>query len=161
MFIDARSVSTGTIIETEVCIVGAGAAGITLAREFSDQSFRVVLLESGGTEPDAATQDLYSGNNIGRPYFDPRVQRLRYFGGTTNHWAGRCALPDPVDFEVREGMPTLVGRSRWIILYRGISAPRPSVSWVRTVIYHQIGASQQVTFRNRSKDRILFVKLCK
>jgi choline dehydrogenase-like flavoprotein len=105
MFIDAHSVSTGTIIETEVCIVGAGAAGITLAREFSGQSFRVLLLESGGTEPDAATQDLYSGNNIGRPYFDPRVQRLRYFGGTTNHWAGRCALPDLVDFEVREGMP--------------------------------------------------------
>ena len=105
MFIDARSVPSGTTIETDICIVGAGAAGITLAREFSDQRFRVLLLESGGTEPDTTTQDLYSGNNIGRPYFDPRIHRLRYFGGTTNHWAGRCALPDPVDFETREGVP--------------------------------------------------------
>jgi choline dehydrogenase-like flavoprotein len=58
MFIDALSVPTGTVIETEVCIVGAGAAGISLAREFTNSSFRVVLLESGGTELETATQDL-------------------------------------------------------------------------------------------------------
>ena len=105
MFIDARSVPTGTVIDTEVCIVGAGAAGITLAREFVNSGFRVVLLESGGTELETATQELYDGDNIGRPYYDPRVPRLRYFGGTTNHWAGKCALPDSVDFEFREGLP--------------------------------------------------------
>ena len=105
MFIDSRSVPTGTIIETEVCIVGAGAAGITLAREFVSSGFRVIVLESGGTELETATQDLYAGDNIGRPYCDPRVHRLRYFGGTTNHWAGKCALPDSLDFELREGVP--------------------------------------------------------
>ena len=105
MFIDARSVPTGTVLETEVCIVGAGAAGISLAREFTNSGFRVVLLESGGTELETSTQDLYAGRNIGRPYYDPTVHRLRYFGGTTNHWAGRCALPDALDFEVREGIP--------------------------------------------------------
>jgi choline dehydrogenase-like flavoprotein len=105
MFIDARSVPYGTVIEAEVCVVGAGAAGITLAREFSNCGFRVVLVESGGTEFDSVTQELYAGRNIGRPYFDPRVHRLRYLGGTTNHWFGRCALPDSLDFEVREGLP--------------------------------------------------------
>ena len=88
MFIDARSVPTGTVIETEVCIVGAGAAGITLAREFTNSGFRVILLESGGTELEQATQDLYAGSDIGRPYDDSPVSRLRYFGGTTNHWGG-------------------------------------------------------------------------
>src|SRR6202034_3232940 len=68
MFIDARAVPTGTVIETEVCIVGAGAAGITRAREFVDASFRVILLESGGAKPDPATQELYDGSDIGRPY---------------------------------------------------------------------------------------------
>lgn len=105
MFIDALSVPTGTVIETEVCIVGAGAAGISLAREFTNSGFRVVLLESGGTELEMATQDLYAGSNIGRPYNDPRAHRLRYFGGTTNHWGGWCALPDSLDFEMREDVP--------------------------------------------------------
>jgi choline dehydrogenase-like flavoprotein len=105
MFLDARSVPSGTVIETEVCIVGAGAAGITLAREFTNSGFRVALLESGDTKPAMETQELYAGSNIGRPYFDPKRHRLRYFGGTTNHWGGWCALPDSLDFEVREGIP--------------------------------------------------------
>ena len=40
MLIDARTLPENTIIETEVCIVGAGAAGDTLAREFIGQPFR-------------------------------------------------------------------------------------------------------------------------
>jgi len=80
MIIDARSVPTGTAIETEVCIIGGGAAGITLAREFTNASFRVILLESGGVEPERATQDLYCGSDIGRPYDIFPISRLRYFG---------------------------------------------------------------------------------
>ena len=105
MFIDARSVPTGTVIETEVCIVGAGAAGITLAREFTNSSFRVILLESGGAELEQATQDLYDGSDIGRPYDVFPASRLRYFGGTTNHWGGWCDIPNSLDFEMREGVP--------------------------------------------------------
>jgi choline dehydrogenase-like flavoprotein len=106
MFVDARSVPTGSVIETEVCIIGAGAAGITLAREFTRSRFRVVLLESGGTEPEQATQDLYAGSDIGRPYDLFAASRLRYFGGTTNHWGGVwCDMPNSLDFEMREGVP--------------------------------------------------------
>jgi choline dehydrogenase-like flavoprotein len=106
MFVDARSVPTGTLIETEVCIVGGGVAGITLAREFADSGFRVILLESGGAEPDEATRDLYAGSDIGRPYDLFPDSRLRYFGGTSNHWGGVwCDLPSSLDFETREGVP--------------------------------------------------------
>jgi choline dehydrogenase-like flavoprotein len=106
MLIDARSVPTGTIIETEVCIVGGGAAGITLAREFANANFRVILLESGGAKPDQATQDLYGSSNIGRPYDMLPVSRLRYFGGTTNCWGGVwCDMPSALDFEMRAGVP--------------------------------------------------------
>ena len=106
MFVDARSVPTGSVIETEVCIVGGGAAGITLAREFTHARFRVILLESGGAELEQATQDLYAGADIGRPYDLFAASRLRYFGGTTNHW-GRvwCDMPNSLDFEMREGVP--------------------------------------------------------
>jgi choline dehydrogenase-like flavoprotein len=106
MLVDGRSVPTGTVIETDVCIVGAGAAGITMAREFANSSRHVVLLEGGDTDFQETTQELYAGANIGMPYFNPGdfSLRLRYFGGTTNHWEGWCAIPDLLDFEPREGI---------------------------------------------------------
>lgn len=101
MIIDARSVTPGTVIETELCIIGAGAAGITLARECVDASFRAVLLESGGFDFEPATQDLYEGQSVGDPFVDPKASRLRYLGGTTNHWGGWCLPLDAIDFEPR------------------------------------------------------------
>ena len=58
MIIDARSVPAGTVLETAVCIIGAGAAGITLAREFIGSRFETLLLESGGMEFSRDTRDL-------------------------------------------------------------------------------------------------------
>ena len=105
MFIDTDTVPEGTVLDTDVCIVGAGAAGITLAREFINAPFRVSVLESGGLEYDSATQRLYKGENIGRSYFDLDVSRLRFFGGTTNHWEGFCLPLKPIDFEERPWLP--------------------------------------------------------
>ena len=103
MITDARSVPAGTVLDAEVCIVGAGAAGITLARAFMGSPFRVLLLESGGMEYEQATQDLYEGQIVGRKLEDLTLSRLRYFGGTTNHWGGWCLPLDPIDFEPRDG----------------------------------------------------------
>jgi choline dehydrogenase-like flavoprotein len=105
MFIDARTLPAGTVVETEVCIIGGGAAGITLAREFGDAAFRVALLESGGMHYDAETQELYDGRSIGRPFPDLMSDRLRFFGGTTNHWGGWCLPFDAIDFEARDDLP--------------------------------------------------------
>ena len=105
LFIDAREVPENTIIEAEVCIVGAGAAGITLAREFAGESFRVCLLESGGLELDKETQSLSEGETVGLPYYPLHTARLRYFGGTTNHWGGWCRPLDEIDFERRDWVP--------------------------------------------------------
>lgn len=99
MFRDARRLSAGTTLETEICIVGAGAAGITLALSLRDAGFRVLLLESGGLELEAETQALYQGENRGVPDYDPDVSRLRFFGGSTNHWAGWCRPLEPGDFK--------------------------------------------------------------
>jgi choline dehydrogenase-like flavoprotein len=104
-FVDSRSVTEGEAVETDVCIIGGGAAGITLAREFQDRDFRVVLLESGGDGFDLETQNLYRGENVGRSYFPLEGCRLRYYGGTTNHWSNWCSTFDPEDFEVRPWIP--------------------------------------------------------
>lgn len=105
MVIDGRSVPSGHVVDTDVCIAGAGAAGITLAKEFVNAPFRVCVLESGGFEYDPATQSLYAGNTVGQPYFPLDVCRLRYFGGTTNHWGGFCRPLDDQDFQVRDWVP--------------------------------------------------------
>lgn len=114
MFIDARGLPDGTTVQSDLCIVGAGAAGIALAHELRGQPFRVCLLESGGFDCDDATQSLYEGQMTGRPgtwVVVPEganplsVTRLRCFGGTTNIWGGFSRLLDDVDFEVRDGIP--------------------------------------------------------
>lgn len=100
MFIDARSVADGEFIECDVCVVGAGAAGIAFAREFIGHAARICVLESGDLELEGATQDLYDGENVGLPY-PLYVSRLRFFGGTTNHWAGYCLPFRASDFEAQ------------------------------------------------------------
>jgi choline dehydrogenase-like flavoprotein len=105
MLVDARSIENNKTIETDVCIIGGGAAGITLAREFIGQPFRVCLLESGGFEHDQDTQRLYRGENVGIPYFPLEAARLRFFGGSTNHWGGWCWPLADIDFMKRDWVP--------------------------------------------------------
>jgi choline dehydrogenase-like flavoprotein len=105
LFIDARNLPENKIIKTDVCIIGAGAAGITLALEFIDQPFQVCLIESGGLQFDKKTQSLSEGENIGVPYWPLHESRLRYFGGSTNHWGGWCWPLDEIDFETRDWVP--------------------------------------------------------
>ncbi len=105
MFIDAHSIPAGTLIESDICIVGGGAAGIAMAREFLSSPLRVTLLESGSMEFEPKTQELYSGASVGLPYPAIDTSRLRFFGGTTNHWGGWCLPFDPIDFEARDGLP--------------------------------------------------------
>ena len=117
MLADARSLSDGVVLDADLCIIGAGAAGITLALEFTGSPVRVILLESGGLEFESNTQGLYAGRaSDGLPYFPLDVTRLRYFGGSTNHWGRLCRPFDPLDFERRDWIPF----SGW-----PIRSPRP------------------------------------
>ena len=105
MHTDARTLDNGTVLEGDLCIVGAGASGITIAREFNNSPVRVLLLEGGGFEWEQQMQDLYKGENVGLPYFPLQAAALHYFGGTTNHWAGFCSTYDQIDFEKRDWVP--------------------------------------------------------
>lgn len=102
MFIDTRSVEEGTCVETTVCIIGAGAAGIALALEMDRLGIATCVLESGGYKPDELTRDLYRGENAGLPYQFADGSRSRYLGGSSNCWGGWCRPLDPLDFEKRD-----------------------------------------------------------
>lgn len=86
----------------DVCIAGGGVAGITVAKALAERNQRVLLLEAGSLEYSDQSQDVYKGENIGHEYFDLDVARLRYFGGTSNHWTGWCRPLDASDFESKD-----------------------------------------------------------
>lgn len=123
MFTDARYIAAGSTLQADICIVGAGIAGISIAREFFGRSERVVLLEGGGLEftkslrnlptvlrrHTLGEQALARGVNAGQPYYPLRFTRVRAFGGSSRAWhhhRGVHARPlDEIDFETRDGLP--------------------------------------------------------
>jgi len=105
MHVDARTMENGSLIEGDICIVGAGAAGISMALEWANTPYKVILLEGGGFQVEQEMQDLYRGRTTGQRYFPLQSARLHYFGGTTGHWSGFCSLFDPVDFQKRDWVP--------------------------------------------------------
>lgn len=105
MFHDARRLPPGTVLDADLCIVGAGAAGITLARALRGTGYRVCLLESGGLAVAEDTQSLAVGEVAGLPYPPLERGRLRCFGGTTGHWAGWCRPPRRRNFLARSWVP--------------------------------------------------------
>ena len=106
MIIDAHDLPDGDVLHADVCIIGAGAAGISMALALADTAVEVLVLESGGVKPEKVTQDLYTGAVVNdRLHSPPDTYRQRRFGGTTTIWGGRCMPLDAIDFEYREFMP--------------------------------------------------------
>lgn len=106
MILDANTLPAQPALAADICIIGAGAAGITMAMELAGGNTEVLVLESGGLKAEAATQDLYRGAVVDeRLHSPPDRYRQRRFGGTTTIWGGRCTPLDPIDFEQRDYMP--------------------------------------------------------
>jgi choline dehydrogenase-like flavoprotein len=123
MIINLDQWDPGEVIKCDLCIAGSGAAGLSIALQFIDHPhYDVVVLEGGGRDFSAASQEIYQGRNLGIDYAGLDVTRLRYFGGTTNHWSGWCRPMDPMDFEVRSWVP----HSGWPIGPKDIAPFRPA-----------------------------------
>jgi choline dehydrogenase-like flavoprotein len=107
---DAADFACDQVIQTDVCIVGAGPAGISVAYELLGTDVGVCLLESGGRDVERRAQRLNRGQSVGYPIHRLHRSRVRAFGGTTRHWFSPgdetwAARPlDPIDFEVRSGI---------------------------------------------------------
>ena len=113
MLSDGRTLSSGTTLEADICIAGAGAAGMTIALDLRNAGLSVVLLESGGQERDQATQALSEGRMTGIDTWDMRQMRIRAIGGTTGHWNGWCRPLMPRDFVAHDHVP----HSGWPVQY--------------------------------------------
>jgi len=119
MIIDARNLTNAGVAEADVCIVGAGAAGITVALELEAMGRRVVLIEAGGLRYEPAAQRLLEGEAAGDSYPPLRDTRLAGLGGTTEVYAGYLRALEPIDFEARlGGIGWPFGRDALVPFYR-------------------------------------------
>ena len=100
----------------KVCIIGTGPAGTAVALQLAHAGVAVVMLEAGSDELTEDSQQFYQGKVDGDFYFDLDVTRLRFLGGSSNHWAGWCRPLDAHDFEKRDWIPN----SGWPITRKDI-----------------------------------------
>ena len=107
------AIQDGTILQTDVCIIGAGPAGLAIAAELQSGPQQVILLESGAFPADSAGRrdetsaafghgaDAWNFDDFQKLNFDDRMPtgdvsypsavqtRIRRFGGTSNSWGIR------------------------------------------------------------------------
>jgi choline dehydrogenase-like flavoprotein len=117
MIQNADEVVRGAVVNANICIVGGGPAGITLAMELARTGQSILLLESGDLGPTAEAQALNAGEVVDEALHSPPDKyRQRCFGGGTSIWGGRCVPFDPIDFEAR----SWIEHSGWPIGYDDI-----------------------------------------
>lgn len=105
MINDFNAFSDGSSFQADVCIIGAGAAGITIAREFLGTRHKVLLLEGGGLDPEAESQKLFESEVVGLPHVSIHDGRARVLGGTTTLWGGQALRFDDFDLMERTWVP--------------------------------------------------------
>ena len=101
MILDFNRTGDTTAFEADVCIVGSGAAGLTVAAHLG-RRLRVLVAEAGGHQPDAGS---LVGEAADWAFNGFEAGRARVFGGGTTLWAGQCIRLDPIDFERRSWVP--------------------------------------------------------
>lgn len=100
MYIDFEDISEHS--DTwDICIIGAGAAGISMAVTLAERGHRVLLCEGGDADYSERSQECYRGDVVGDPYIPLYGARLRHLGGSTNHWGGICRPLDRYDFNAK------------------------------------------------------------
>lgn len=113
MIEDVRRLASTRPLEADLCIVGAGIAGLAIARELLNSTHRVIVVESGAEFGDAGANELNEGETAGLRYASTLWGRTRGFGGTSELWGGQCTPMDRFDFEPRSWVP----HSGWPVRY--------------------------------------------
>lgn len=113
MILDYLDGETPSDHHADLCIVGAGPAGIAIARAFAGSHLRVCLIEGGGLSGEERSQSLYDGTSSGPAPFDAGTSRMRVFGGSCTLWGGGCIPLADSDMEPREWVPD----SGWPLRY--------------------------------------------
>lgn len=122
MLIDPMTFPLDAVLEGDVCIVGSGAAGITLALELDGTPLSVIVVEAGGQTFDRSSEDALRGEIAPNSrHCPPHMYRRRVIGGTTSIWGGRCVPLDPIDLAPRDYVP----HSGWPMCWQDLARHYP------------------------------------
>jgi choline dehydrogenase-like flavoprotein len=152
MFKDLRDFPSNSILRYDICIVGTGPAGISVAKQLLGTDLKIAILESGGLEPESEYQELNEGINSGPCYLSLDSSRLRCFGGAGKLWAGHCAPFKSDEFDKKSYVPL----SGWPIslddlkIYYKQAAEMLGISYEKFYNKDLLGK----TFREKSFDEI-------
>jgi choline dehydrogenase-like flavoprotein len=125
MIVDGRGIQHGAAVGADICIVGSGPAGMTLALRLAALGkSRILLIESGGVSASQEVQNLARGIVKGAPYFPLEETRIRRLGGSSWSWGGVVCPLDEHDFETRTWVP----HSGWPIPYSAIGNYYPDAA---------------------------------
>lgn len=92
-------------IDVDVCVIGAGAAGLVIAEFLTrDTPTRVCLVEAGPRHF-ADRDEPFEVRNTGKEHLGVNYGRVTSFGGTTNLWGGAMLRPSAADFRPLDGRP--------------------------------------------------------
>lgn len=116
MIVDLDRVLEKELNKATVCILGGGVAGLVLANELRNQMKGVVVLESGTEQFSMRSQKQYATETFPENFPDPNYSRLRFLGGSSNHWENSTSPLSPIDFEKR----SWIENSGWPITYADI-----------------------------------------
>ncbi len=85
--------------EFDVCIIGAGPAGLACAFSCHDRGLKVLVLDAGGERPVPGNPDILAAEITDTGAHDPvDIVAASALGGTAHWWGGRCVPLDPIDF---------------------------------------------------------------
>ena len=90
--------------DARVLIIGSGAAGLSLALKLEKLKIPSLIIEGGNSEYSDESQEIYNGEIVSKHNlaYGLKDSRMRYFGGSTNCWAGLCGEFDEEDFLERD-----------------------------------------------------------
>ena len=117
MILNLAEAQADRVVDTGVCIIGAGIAGLILASRLRASGVPVTVLESGAAESGGIDDPLNGVVSLGRPYLGATKGRARGLGGTSTLWGGALIPFLPSDLEARRH----VGVKPWPVQFDDVA----------------------------------------
>lgn len=144
--------------KANIVIVGSGAAGISLALSLKNYKGEVLLIEGGKEDYSDDSQSLYEGDILRRDLPSGLVgSRSRFFGGSTNCWAGGLGVFDKIDFEYRDW----IKNSGWPIFFEDLEPYYKRAARFLDIDYktiNNLGKEKWLNFSGFEYRNLIFTK---
>lgn len=97
-----KSINNNQIMNADLCLIGSGPASLSILEYLKNEPIKIIVVPGGSISENKDNQNLYKGIVNNKNSHEPLdVNRHREFGGSGNHWGGRCVPLDAIDLKRR------------------------------------------------------------